>query len=406
MERRVPRPILALFLCSGALALGTPAEAWGQDTPWPTAGWPTSTLAAEGMRSAPWGSLDSAIRAGRHGNVDHLLVIRHGRQVLRHDYRRDYATIAAGRRTAIGCGPGACAGHQVTPGFNYYDPAEHPYYRGGAPHNLQSTTKSIVATVLGAAVHQGVIASLDEPLLRHLAAYRDVRTDPRLERATLRDLLTMRSGIEWHEQDRPLDSTNTTLLLEGSRDWVRFTLAQPMDADPGTKWAYNSGGSHLISAIIHGATGRDAEAYGREFLFGPLGITDLYWKRGGGGLPDGEGGLYLRPEDLAKIGYLYLHDGVWEGRRLLPAGWARDATARHVELGTSPNGPGYGYQWWRLDRGGEEFWVTRGFGGNYLVIAPRLGIIAVALGWNVFLDPVPDVLGPLLNAILASDSEA
>src|SRR5262249_52237019 len=156
------------------------------------------------------------------------------------------------------------------------------------------------------------------------------KADPRLRRSTLHDLLTMRSGIEWHEQDRPLDDTNTTIQLERSKDWIAFTLAQPMDSDPGTKWAYNSGGSILLSGIIKPAPGKSIDDYTSQPLFAPLGIKDFYWKRTPTGHPDTEGGLYLKPEDLAKVGYLYLMRGMWNGQRILPEGFVERATTRHA----------------------------------------------------------------------------
>ena len=155
----------------------------------------------------------------------------------------------------------------------------------------------------------------------------------------------MRSGIEWHEQDRPLDETNTTVQLEWSQDWIQFTLNQPMDADPGTKWVYNSGGSQLMSGIIRAATGRFIDEYANEFLFRPIGINEFHWKKTPTGHPDTEGGLYLAAADLARIGYLYLHDGVWNGRRILPAGWVKNATTRHAH-GDRAGTWDYGFQWW------------------------------------------------------------
>ena len=145
--------------------------------------------------------------------------------------------------------------------FNYFHPNWHPYYQGRDVHTLQSVTKSIAATVIGVALGRGEIAALDRPFLQYFKDRDLSRVDPRLHRATLDDLLTMRSGIEWHEQDRPLDDTNTTVQLEKSQDWIAFTLSQPMDADPGTKWAYNSGGSQLMSGIIRTATGRFIDVY-------------------------------------------------------------------------------------------------------------------------------------------------
>src|SRR6185436_1353440 len=169
-------------------------------------------------------------------------------------------------------------------------------------HSLQSVTKSIAATLIGIALGRGEIAALDRPFVSFFQDRDLSRADARLRRSTLEDVLTMRSGIEWHEQDRPMDSTNTTVQLEASRDWIAFTLAQPMDSDPGTKWAYNSGGSMLLSGIIKAATGKFIDDYAAEHLFQPLGIKDFYWKRTPTGHPDTEGGLYLAAEDLAKIG--------------------------------------------------------------------------------------------------------
>jgi CubicO group peptidase (beta-lactamase class C family) len=371
--------------------------------PWPTRGWPAATPAERGLDPAPLVALDSAMRSGRYGHVDRLFVTRHGRVVFDARYPRDYRAIAAGRRSAIGCGPGACDGYQVKGEFNYLDPELHPFYKGSELHTLQSVTKSIAATVVGAAIYRGAIAGVQTPLLSLIAPeYRAAIADPaRLGRATLADLLTMRTGIEWHEGDRPLDSTNTTIQLEASDDWVRFTLSQPMDADPGSKWAYNSGGSHLMAAVIRQATGQSIEAYARTHLFGPLGITRLHWKQGGGGLADSEGGLYLDAESLAKIGYLYLRGGMWEGTRLLPEEWTRQAVSRVVELGPPAN-RGYGYQWWRPDLEGLDVWAGMGFGGQFLVVIPALDVVAVANAWNVYGDRAAGLLGPLLQAIRAA----
>jgi CubicO group peptidase (beta-lactamase class C family) len=223
------------------------------------------------------------------------------------------------------------------------------------------------------------------------------RVDSRLRRATLRDLLTMRSGIEWHEQDRPLGDTNTTIQLERSKDWIQFTLDQPMDSDPGTKWAYNSGGSHLMAGIIRASTGRHIDDYAREFLFDPLGIKDWYWKKSPTGFPDSEGGLYLRAEDLAKVGYLYLHDGVWNSRRILPDGWVRDATTPHVRVNTTWN---YGFQWWLTTRNGVDVWAGRGFGGQLLFVIPSRQTVAVVNAWNVFGEQTNDIVGTLLNLLI------
>ncbi len=318
-------------------------------------------------------AIDRDAKAGVYGNLDALLVMHNGRTIFDRRFARDYRAISRGRVNSIGCGEG-CADPARMHEFNYFHPNWHPYYQGRGVHTLQSVTKSIAATVLGIALERTRPGALDRPFLEFFTTHEPA--DPRLARATLRDLLTMRSGIEWHESDRPLDDTNTTIQLEKSQDWIAFTLAQPMDADPGTKWVYNSGGSMLMSAIVREATGRFIDDYAGEHLFRPLGIRDYHWKKTPTGHPDTEGGLYLSARDLAKIGQLYLQDGVWEGRRVLPEGWVRDATTRHAKnVGA---GWDYGYQWWITSRNGAEVWAGRGFGGQFLIVIPSRGVVAVA----------------------------
>jgi CubicO group peptidase (beta-lactamase class C family) len=346
-------------------------------------------------------ALDRDVRLGTYGNVDALYVVRDGRVLADHRYARDYREISRGRTGPIGCGFG-CTDPSWMHQFNYFHPDWHPYYQGRGVHSLQSVTKSIAATLIGVALHRGELAKLDTPLLTYFKDWDLSKVDSRLHRATLEDVLTMRTGIEWHEQDRPLDATNTTIQLEAAKDWIQFTLAQPMDAEPGTKWAYNSGGSMLLSAIIRSATGTFIDDYAREHLFGPLGIRDFHWKRTPTGHPDTEGGLYLSAPDLAKIGQLYLADGVWEGRRVLPAGFAARATARHVTgvAGTFD----YGYQWWITRRGDTDVWAGRGFGGQLLIVVPSRRAVAVVHAWNVFGTPARNVFGPLLDALVTSSA--
>ena len=367
-------------------------------TLWPDAAWATGTLAGAGLSEPGFGALDRDTREGAYGLVDRVFVVRHGRAVVDWKYARDYGEISRGRTGALGCGAG-CTDPSRMHEFNYYHPNWHPYYQGRPIHTLQSVTKSIAATVIGIAIGRGEIAGVDRPFLRFFQDRDLSRVDPRLGRATLADLLTMRSGIEWHEQDRPLDATNTTVQLEASRDWIQFTLDQPMDADPGTKWVYNSGGSQLLSGIIRSATGRFIDDYAREHLFSPIGIRDFHWKRTPTGHPDTEGGLYLAAEDLARIGYLYLHGGRWNGRQVVPAGWITDATARRVRAAAP--GWDYGYQWWLTTRGGADVWAGRGFGGQLLLVIPARDIVAVVNAWNIFGGRAGNAFDSLVTLLVA-----
>lgn len=154
-----------------------------------------------------------------------------------------------------------------------------------------------------------------------------------------------------------------------------------------------------MAAIVRQASGVTMDRYAEEHLFGPLGITDHSWKMTPAGNPDALGGLYLEAEQLAKIGYLYLRDGIWDGSRILPKGWAETATARHVP--STFGGPmGYGYHWWRPDRNGTEVWAGQGFGGQFLLVLPEYDIVAVINSWNVFGGRTANVRNALVGAVV------
>jgi CubicO group peptidase (beta-lactamase class C family) len=330
-----------------------------------------------------------------------MVVVHNGYLVVSERYDNDYRTISRGFEGALGCGEGTCGDDSELHEFNYYHPDWHPYYQGRDVHSLQSVTKSVSSALIGIAIGRGEIAGTEAPLLSFFDDYDIAGVDERLRQATLDDLLTHRSGIEWHENDRPLDETNTTMQLEHAEDWIQFTLDQPSDAAPGEKWVYNSGGSHLMSGIIKDATGHYIDEYAEEHLFGPLGIDDYHWKKTPKGFPDTEGGLYLQAEQLAKIGYLYLQGGVWDGERVLPEGWAETSTSRFVDQ-VNPEGWGYGYQWWRLDTDGHDVWAGLGFGGQFLVVIPEYELIGVINSWNLFGASQSSILGPFIQALLAS----
>ena len=126
--------------------------------------------------------------------------------------------------------------------------------------------------------------------------------DDRKKEIRVRHLLDMTSGIDWKEPDAAPESV---FAMERSGNWQQFVLDRPMDTAPGTSFNYNSGNSHLLSAILTRLTGRTALDFAREKLFGPLGITDVQWRHDPQGITAGGYGLYLQPRDMAKIGYLY-----------------------------------------------------------------------------------------------------
>jgi len=332
-----------------------------------------------GIEAAPILALDAEFAQGDHGFVDGLTIIRHGAIVFDRSYPHDYATAYGGRDATL------------RP-YNYFHPAWHPYYHGTDLHTLQSMTKSVTAVLVGMALARHAIPTLDVPILQYFDATEIDHLDDWKQRITLRHLLTMSAGLDWDELSMPYeDPANVCKQMEQSADWVSFTLNRPMADEPGTVFAYNSGLSQLLSHILLRAIGSPVDAYAAVHLFQPLGITDLYWKRAPGDLPDTEGGLYLRRTDLAKIGYLYIQDGWWEGHRLLPEGWVQASTRPampHMRPHTA-----YGYHWWLLTDEAPRrtvAWAAFGYGGQYLLIVPEVEVIVVVTGWNIAEHPDVD----------------
>jgi len=158
--------------------------------------------------------------------------------------------------------------------------------------------------------------------------------DDKKEAITVQNLLDMTSGLEWTE---PLNGRPDSLFeWERSPDWVKFILDRPMSSAPGDAFNYNSGNTHLLSAIITKLTGMSTLEYAKAKLFGPLGINDVSWGHDPQGISNGGQGLYLQPRDMAKIGYLYLRNGAWEGKQLLPSDWIDKVTHATVD----PHAPG------------------------------------------------------------------
>ena len=205
---------------------------------------------------------------------------------------------------------------------------------------------------------------------------------------TLEDLLTMRSGIEWNEMISYDDASNSCIQMEASDEWVRYVLDQPMKTDPGAVFDYNSGVSVLLGEIVRITTGQRIDDWARERLFEPIGITDFYWKVTPDGEIDTEGGLYLTAHDLARSGYLFLKNGMWDGKRVISEEWVEASTSPVITDVRPENGrrdSGYGYQWWVPDHDGETARVFggNGYGGQFLQVVPEHDLIVVWNGWNI-----------------------
>lgn len=339
--------VVLLFVasCAGPGPVSTPRQA----TPvpgrtaappsqiWPAQGWPTSTPEQQGMDSVLLAQMLDAV-AAKKLNIHSILIIRRGYLVA-----------------------------------EVYYGAQTPTLK----HELYSATKSFTSALIGIAIHKGFIDGVNHSMLDFFADRPVAHLDDRKKAITLEHLLTMSSGLDWPESGKGYTTTgNPYVGMMRSPDWVQFALDRPMAEQPGAVFNYNSGGSHLLSAIVQETTGIDTLTFARENLFKPLGITDVYWGADASGIPVGGSDLRLTPRDMAKFGYLYLRNGAWEGRKIVPAEWVKASTVKHVE--TNDDALDYGYQWWVYPDGS---FCAHGLGGQYIFVHPDRDLVVVFTSW-------------------------
>ena len=373
-----------LFVRIALLAAVALPALFSQAAPPPQA-WPQATPQSLGLDPAALARFDAEIASGKYGHIDSMLVIRHGKVAYDRTYPQDYAKIyAAPARQAGPLNP-----RDPTGPYNYFNPWWHPYYRGGDLHTLQSVTKTVSSATIGVAVTRHEFPSLDTPVLKFFDEAKVQHVDERKRRMTLRHLLTMTAGLEWHEDLPYNDPKNTGSAMEATDDWVRYVIDRPMSEEPGTRFNYNSGASELLGHIFRAATGQDIEEYAAKNLFAPLGIDRYYWKRIPSGLADTEGGLYLERHDLAKFMLLFHHEGVWEGKRILSADWVKDSLAPSVTV-NEKSGVKYGLKWWLYPYGKDNArlaFAGSGFGGQLPIVIPDYDIVIVFTAWNILGGP-------------------
>lgn len=270
-------------------------------------------------------------------------------------------------------------------------------------HDSRSVGKSVVSALVGIAVGTGAISSLDTPLLDFFPEHAALVT-PEKRRITLHHALTMSAGLDWNEDEVPYtDDANHAEQMGELADPAGFVLGRPVADEPGATFSYNTGLPTVLGYVVSRATGQPLGSYAREALFEPLGITDVEWagQEAWSDIPELQwegtepwsrgarpgGGLWMRPRDFAKFGSLYLNQGRWDGRQVIPADWVEESTRKHVAVEGLESAPdeygenGYGYLWWhdqvRTSGGEFEVHTAVGNGGQRIVLIPALHLLVV-----------------------------
>lgn len=352
--------IVVTALMFAALPAGKPTNA--QDEYWPTDSWRTSTPEEQGFDSTLLLEVPKIMQENeRVSPINSVLVIRNGYVVLD-------ASIAP--------------------------------FRSDKPHALYSVTKSFLSTVVGIAIDKGYIEGVDQSVWDYFDPSVTADMNEHKEALAIDHLLSMTSGMQ-------LSQAGFEMYALGPDDqsWVQYMLDRRVIYTPGQYFSYADGVSQLTSAIVSEATGMSAYDFAQPNLFAPLGITDVTWLADPQGVSCGGDAMYLSPLDMAKLGYLYLHQGEWDGQQIVSSAWVEAATTNHSLCATCPT---YGYYWWlglAEDVPPEipPYYAAHGYMGQQIVVFPDKDLILVTTGNAESNGPASWAILEAVIAALSSD---
>jgi CubicO group peptidase (beta-lactamase class C family) len=307
-----------------------------------------------GLSAEPLQAMEKAVRAGEFKKIGSVLVARSGKLVYEGYFDGDARTL----------------------------------------RDTRSATKSITDILVGIAIGEKRLSGVDERVLGLLPerARKLQNPDPRKDKITVEDFLTMSSPLEcddWNDASR--GNEERMYLVE---DWAQFVLDLPLrgrmhlgekpEAPPyGRNFSYCTGGVFILSEVLEKATGVRTDRYAQEMLFGPLGITDAVWVYSPLNVPQTGGGLRLTSRDLLKIAELYRAGGDWRGARIVDAEWVKASTQPHARIDDETE---YGYLWWlKSFKSGEKSYPAffmSGNGGNKVAVFPELDMSVVLTSTN------------------------
>lgn len=237
---------------------------------------------------------------------------------------------------------------------------------------LHSCSKSFTSALVGIALEQGMIGSIDDPLSKYLPQVLELAdTDKR--KITLRNLLTHTTGLEWYEWG---GGRSNWQEFRSAPNWVDYILGQSLVTQPGTQFNYGTGATHLMAAALEQAVGMNALDFGKANLFQPLGMDSVDWGTDPQGIIDGGNGITMTARDAARFGQLYLDGGIWNGKQLISQEWLEQSTS------VQNAGPGgstgeYGLSWWVRSFNGYDSYYAFGAWGQYIFVVPELDLVTV-----------------------------
>ncbi|HEY0374027.1 MAG TPA: serine hydrolase [Amnibacterium sp.] len=250
-------------------------------------------------------------------------------------------------------------------------------------HLLYSLSKTFTSTALGFALAEGLVG-LDDPIVEHFPEFEAEITGPRSRRMRVRDVLPMSSG-------HLVDMINTAAGTDPHEPVRGFLLHEP-ESEPGSVFTYNQPATYSIAAIVQKESGQRLLDYLRPRLLDPIGIGQVGWQQYPEGRDMGFSGLHATTRDVARLGQLYLDGGRWEGRQVLPEGWAEEVPQKRIDTAPGETEPdwalGYGYQIWRSRHG----WRMDGAFGQFCLVLPEQDAVLA-------ITEAAEPAGPVLDAV-------
>jgi len=306
-------------------------------------GWQVSSLQAVGIEVEPIEEISAQIRD--RDTIDHvlsLLIVKNGKLV-----------------------------HEVY----------SPYCQRNTLHVLASITKTITSTLVGIAIDRGMIKSVDTKVHTLIPEFANQIKDPSFKNISLKHIMTMTSGLNWNERVSYNNPQNDEYQMVESENWTKYVLSKSMAAKPGTRFNYNTGSIHLLSAVLKSVSGLYAHQFAEKYLLHPMSIYGYQWNKDPMGYPctgGTDGGIGLRTRDVAKFAWLFLKDGKWKDKRIISEKWRKEAPISYTRMSGRRR---YAYNWFSGSKtvNGKrfEYIATFGYGGQTLYIVPKHDLIVI-----------------------------
>lgn len=334
------------------------------ETPQLNDGLQTGTLKDAEINETIITSMSDSITMGNYPNIHSVLILSNNKLV----YEKYYP------------------GTDVTRGIGNAGFKEHTH---DSLHDIRSVSKSVVGTTVLLAIGQGKIKSVNQRVFDFFPEYAKYDTGMKRQ-VTIKHLLNMSAGLEWDEETISYaDTANSERRMDNSPDAVDFVLRQSVYTAPGTKYNYSGGCTQILVAIVQKATGMQIEKFTEAYLFKPLGIIKYTWVKNGDGVPSGASGLRMRSRDMAKLGLVYLNNGKWNGKQVIPTNLVALTLKSQVSTPFSNSivpHIGYSNQFWiptEIINGKTVTWAqAQGNGGQIIIIDKLNNLVAVITAGN------------------------